>query len=110
LLFFIGGKMCYESVTPGETDRKRDCPDPTKGFSLILLSFATSIDALGVGFSLGILDQSLLVAAVWIGIIACAMTWLAMKLGDRLSESFGHRMGVFGGIILMAIAVKLLVW
>jgi putative Mn2+ efflux pump MntP len=110
LLFFIGSKMGYESLTHDESAAKRDCPDPTKGFSLVLLSLATSIDALGVGFSLGILGQSLLVVAVWIGVTACAMTWLAMKLGNRLSGSFGHRMGIVGGIILMAIAVKLLIW
>ena len=110
LLFFIGAKMGYESLCSPESGREEKCPDPTRGFSLVMLSTATSIDALGVGFSIGILGQDLLGAAIWIGVIACAMTWLAMKLGNRLSESFGHRMGVIGGIILMAIAVKLLMW
>ena len=74
---------------------------------MVMLSVATGMDALGVGFSLGILGQSLLTAAVWIGITACLMTWTAMKLGNRLSEKFGKRMETVGGVILMAIAVKL---
>jgi len=109
LLFFIGAKMSYESLRPEESEQPEQCPDPTRGFSLVVLSVATSIDALGVGFSLGILGESLLVTAMWIGVTACAMTWLAMKLGNQLSQKFGRRMGTVGGIILMAIAVKLLV-
>jgi len=107
LLFFIGAKMFYESFGGPEEERKEECRDPTRGFSLVMLSVATSMDALGVGFSLGILGQSLLTAAVWIGITACLMTWTAMKLGNRLSEKFGKRMETVGGVILMAIAVKL---
>jgi putative Mn2+ efflux pump MntP len=110
LLFFIGAKMGYESLWGSESHPDGECPDPTRGFSLVMLSLATSIDALGVGLSLGILGQSLLTSAVCIGVVACGMTWLAMKLGNRLSESFGQRMEIVGGIILMAIAVKLLVW
>lgn len=108
LLFFIGAKMCYESMQPKDAGQPGQCPDPTRGFSLVILSFATSIDALGVGFGLGMLGEGLLVAAVWIGIAACTMTWIAMKLGNKLSQKFGRRMETIGGAILMAIAVKLL--
>ncbi len=106
LLFFIGGKMVLESLRP-RTGSHADCLDPTRGMSLIVLSVATSIDALGVGFGLGVLGAGLLFPAVWIGITAGAMTWAAMKLGNRLSERFGVWMELAGGIILMAIAVKL---
>jgi putative Mn2+ efflux pump MntP len=73
-----------------------------------MLSVATSIDALGVGFSLGVLKQSLFLVALWIGITASAMTWSAMKIGNRLSQRFAHRMEIIGGMILIAIAFKLL--
>ena len=108
LLFFIGAKMSYESLRPDESPDAKECPDPTRGFSLVMLSIATSVDALGVGFSLGILNRNLFFTAVWIGITACLMTWAAMELGNRLSARFGQRMGIAGGVILMAIAVKLL--
>jgi putative Mn2+ efflux pump MntP len=36
------------------------------------------------------------------------MTWLAMKIGNRLSQRFAKRMEVLGGLILIAIAFKLL--
>lgn len=108
LLSLIGGKMVYESLRGGETQSDESCPDPTRGMSLVALSVATSLDAMGVGFSIGILGHSLLLSAVWIGITACAMTWAAMKLGNRLSEKFGKRMEIAGGMILLAIAVKFL--
>ena len=109
LLFFIGIRMCYESFLHDESSRNRKCPDPTRGYSLVFLSVATSLDALGVGFSLGILGGGLFMAAVWIGVTAGVMTWTAMKLGNRLSEKFGKRMERIGGLILMIIAIKLLV-
>jgi putative Mn2+ efflux pump MntP len=70
--FFIGVKMVREGTVHGE--EKASCPDPTKGMSLVMLSLATSIDALGVGYGIGILGQSFFWMAVWIGITAAAMT------------------------------------
>ena len=106
LLFAIGVKMVYEGVVFRKEET--ECADPTKGFSLVMLSVATSMDALGVGFSLGIMGQNLFFAAICIGITACAMTWLAMKLGHKLSEKFAKRMEIAGGVILVMIAFKLL--
>ena len=107
LLMFIGVRMLREGLMPPEEET--ECQDPTRGLSLVMLSVATSIDALGVGFSLGVLNQNLFMMAVWIGITAAAMTWLAMKIGNRLSQRFAKRMEIVGGLILIAIAVKMLI-
>lgn len=110
LLAFLGAKMIRESLHESVSVREADsCSDPTKGATLVSLALATSMDALGVGFSLGILGKSLLAAAACIGITAAAMTWAAMLLGNRLSSKIGRRMETAGGIILLAIAVKLLI-
>ena len=106
LLLFIGARMVRHGAF--FTDEEIRCPDPTKGFSLVMLSLATSIDALGVGFSLGVIKQNLFFVAVWIGITAGAMTWSAMKIGNRLSQRFAQRMEVIGGLILIIIALKLM--
>jgi putative Mn2+ efflux pump MntP len=102
----IGARMVRQGAIPAEEET--ECPDPTKGFSLRLLSLATRIDALGVGFSLGVLKQSLFIVALWIGITAGAMTWSAMKIGNRLSQKFSHWMEIVGGLILINIALRLL--
>jgi len=108
LLFLIGGRMTYESLRPEDSKELQDCVDPTRGFSLVVLSLATSMDALGVGFGLGMLGQDLFFSATVIGIVACSMTWVAMRLGNQLSATFGRRMETAGGLILIAIAFKLL--
>ena len=107
LLMFIGIRMMVEGLKPA--GEKEDCCDPTRGFSLVMLSVATSIDALGVGFSLGVLNQNLFMVAVWIGIVAAAMTWLAMKIGNRLSHRFANRIEILGGLVLIIMALKLLI-
>ncbi len=110
LLFFIGAKMTGENLFCKDSEQKtEECLDPTRGFSLVLLSVATSLDALGVGLSLGLIGAGLLFPAIWIGLTAGAMTWSAMKLGNRLSRRFGRWMELAGGIILMAIAIKLVI-
>ena len=106
LLFTIGIKMVYEGVIPRQEET--ECADPTRGLSLVVLSIATSMDALGVGFSLGIIGHNLFFAALCIGITAGAMTWLSMKIGHSLSEKFAQRMEILGGSILLVIAFKLL--
>jgi manganese efflux pump family protein len=109
LLFVIGLKMIHESICPGQSMESLDCRDPTRGLSLVALSLATSMDALGVGLGLGILGEGLFFSAMIIGVVACSMTWTAMRLGNRLSEKFGQRMETVGGLVLIAIALKLLV-
>lgn len=108
LLLIIGGKMILDGISPEK--EKTEYPDPTKGLSLVMLSLATSVDALGVGLSLGVMGQGLLFAAICIGITAGGMTWMAMKLGNRLSSRFAHGMEILGGGILILIAIKLLLF
>ncbi len=105
LLFLIGAKMVGESLLGKKTDLA-ECADPTRGLSLVILSVAASLDAFGVGFSLGILGAGLIPPAVWFGVTAGAMTWVAMKLGSRLSTKFGRRVEAAGGLILMVLAVE----
>jgi len=45
--------------------------------------------------------------AAWIGIVAAAMTWSAMKIGNRLSQKFANRIEIIGGLILIIMALKL---
>ncbi len=107
LLAVIGGKMIYEALTDSGEDGER--PDPTKGWSLILLSIATSIDALAVGLSLALLNVDIWWPAVVIGLVAGAFTTLGLQLGKRFGALLGRRMEVVGGIVLIGIGVKILV-
>ncbi|MBI5419972.1 MAG: manganese efflux pump [Deltaproteobacteria bacterium] len=105
LLAFIGGRMIYEAFWG---DAERAASDPTRGISLVLLSLATSVDALAVGLSLGVLRIRIWYPAVVIGIVACVLTAAGMHLGRPLGARFGRRMEIAGGLVLIGIGVKIL--
>ncbi|MFA5807150.1 MAG: manganese efflux pump MntP family protein [bacterium] len=108
LLGYIGGKMVYEGGW-GDGEEGNGGKDPTRGMSLVVLSMATSIDALAVGISLGVLhSEGIVYPGVVIGIVACTFTAAGLHLGKRLGAVFGKRMEVVGGLVLVAIGVKIL--
>jgi putative Mn2+ efflux pump MntP len=107
LLAAIGGHMIYEAIWGDE--EARAAKDPTRGTSLVVLSVATSIDALAVGLSLALLGVQIWYPAVVIGIVAFAFTAVGLHLGRRFGALFGRRMEIIGGLILIGIGVKILV-
>jgi putative Mn2+ efflux pump MntP len=105
LLSFIGAKMVAESLR-GKNADPAECVDPTRGLSLVILSVAASLDSLGAGFSMGILGSGMFAPAVCFGITAGAMTWVSMKLGNRLSIRFGRFVEAAGGLVLIALGLE----
>ncbi|MFC1835821.1 manganese efflux pump MntP family protein [Thermodesulfobacteriota bacterium] len=106
LLIFIGGKMIYESRQAEE--RAADF-DPTRGWSLVILSLATSIDALAVGVSLSLLGVSVWWPAVAIGLAALAMTFVGTRIGRGGQTFLGQWAEVTGGVVLIAIGLRILI-
>jgi putative Mn2+ efflux pump MntP len=106
LLAGIGAKMIKES-REAATDRANQV-DHTRGWTLVLLSIATSIDALAVGLSMAFLGVAIWIPSVIIGIVAAAMTAFGMICGGRLGCLFGKRMELIGGLILIGIGLKIL--
>jgi len=106
LLAWVGGRMVRESFNRDEAHLSID---PTRGMSLVVLSIATSIDALAVGLSLAMLRVDLWIPSVIIGIVAAGMTLTGMLLGRRLQESWGKRAELIGGLVLIAIGLRV-VW
>ena len=107
LLTFIGGRMVIGSF--GEDREIKAGEDPTRGITLIVLSIATSIDALAVGLSFAMLKVNVWYPSAIIGVVAFAMTSLGMNIGSRLGAKFGHRMELVGGIVLIGIGIKILI-
>jgi len=108
LLFVIGGRMVGEGLRrKGEREGGYRI-DPTRGWSLVGLSVATSIDALGVGFGFGLVEAHLFRACVVIGLVAMVMTWLGLRLGKVLGNRFGAFAEVLGGCVLVLLGVRML--
>jgi putative Mn2+ efflux pump MntP len=106
LLAFIGGKMLRDSFSDDD-DAPRS--DPTRGWSLVTLSIATSIDALAVGLGLAMLRVQVWMPAVVIGVVAAAMSTLGIVFGNRLGRRWGRRAEAVGGIVLIAIGIRIVV-
>ncbi len=109
LLSFVGIKMIVEAVGGRSEDAQRI--DPTRGTSMVMLSVATSIDALAVGLSFSLLNISIWVPALVIGITAAVLTTIGMHLGCRLvgvASKIASKVEIFGGLVLIGIGIKIL--
>jgi putative Mn2+ efflux pump MntP len=107
LLVLIGGKMLFEASREkqetggqGKDIRSLSC--------LLLLSVATSIDALAVGLSFSFLGQNIWVPAILISIITFAVCLTGFEFGRRIGVLLEKRAEILGGLILIGIGVKIL--
>jgi putative Mn2+ efflux pump MntP len=108
LLALIGGRMIWESMRMSEAE-KACRPDRTQGHRLLVLAVATSIDALAVGLSLGVVRTGIVYPAMIIGLTSFAMTVVGAKLGPVVGRLAGRWAELAGGLILIGIGVKILV-
>jgi putative Mn2+ efflux pump MntP len=106
LLVFVGGKMLWEAWQAKEAHER---PDPTRGWTLVTLSVATSLDALAVGLSMAFMRVSILLPSVVIGLVCAGLTALGIVFGERIGPRFGRVADFGGGLVLIAIGIKTLV-
>jgi len=104
LLAFVGIRMIRSGIDPKSDGQKND---PSRGWTLVLLAFATSIDAMAIGFSLGLVGVTIWYPAVVIGVVTGLVSWLGILLGNRLGAKFGKRMEIIGGIILILMGIRI---
>ena len=105
LLGFVGGRMIYESTKKGSEKLITSLSIGT----LLLLSIATSIDALAVGMSLSFLNVAILTPALVIGVVTFSLSCIGVYLGNRFGHFLGNKVEVLGGIILLVIGLQILI-
>jgi manganese efflux pump family protein len=105
LLAFVGVRMIRAALGGVEEDLGRD---PSRGATLLMLSVATSIDALAIGLTLAMIGNGIWVASVVIGLVTAGLSSLAVALGTRVGRAAGKRMEIVGGLALIAIGIKIL--
>jgi putative Mn2+ efflux pump MntP len=105
LLWFIGGKMLWEAYHDHEDEVK--C-DPSRGWSLVFLSTATSLDALAVGGSLGFLEVFITQTLIVTWFITLAVAISGLFLGKKVGGIFGKWAERLGGVVLILIGIKVL--
>ena len=106
LLGYVGFNLIRASLSKdGEAFKQ----DPSTGKVLVMLSFATSIDAFAVGLSIVFLNVPVLLSVVMIGLVALFLSAIGLFAGIRLGEKFGKRMEFIGGLILIGIGIRVVV-
>lgn len=109
LLAYIGGKMVWESLHKGE-----ESVDSERMFTMrhiLLLSVATSIDALAVGISFACLADnsfSILMPALIIGFCSSVFTVAGICLGLQIGKHINWNAELTGGLVLIGIGIKTL--
>lgn len=105
LLGAIGLHMIYESAKP---ERKQRNFDILRWRVLILLSVATSIDALIAGFSFAFIEVDIMQTVIAIGTVTFLLSFAGYHVGVSLGRFFRNKVRFLGGLILIAIGVKTL--
>jgi putative Mn2+ efflux pump MntP len=103
LLTFIGCRMIYESRKVGSKEVK-----PLNLHTLLILSVATSIDALGVGITFPFVEISIFTAVAIIGAVTFALSFVAVYVGNRMGHMFESVVEAAGGLVLIAIGARML--
>jgi putative Mn2+ efflux pump MntP len=106
ILVVLGLNMIRESFHPGE---RIEGYDPTRGWSLVGLSVAVSIDALAVGVSLSLVNVAILEPALIIGVAALVMTYVGTRVGLTVGARLGQWAERVGGAVLILLGLRMLV-
>jgi putative Mn2+ efflux pump MntP len=106
LLSLIGCRMIYES-TKARSQKK--ILNPLSLGVLLLLSVATSIDALAAGVSFAFLKTSIVIPVIVIGGITFLLSFIGVFVGDKSGHLFESKAELVGGLVLIGIGTKILI-
>lgn len=103
LLGFVGVRMIISALRGEESQP----PDPSRGWTLVMLSTAVSIDALAVGLSIGLMGLSVWYPAITIGVVTGLLSLLGLRLGETVGSKLGKPVEVIGGLVLIGIGIRI---
>lgn len=105
LLAFVGGEMVYDFFRGGG----EECCDVTQSLRLLLtVALATSIDALAVGAGFGLTRLPVMPLAIVAGGVTAGACAAGIWLGRTVGASFGRKMELLGGVLLILIGLDIL--
>ncbi|MBK9388860.1 MAG: manganese efflux pump [Bacteroidetes bacterium] len=104
LLGFLGLKMILEGIKKNENEESRDL---SKALILITIALGSSIDAFAVGISFALLSVQIWSAGIVIGAVTFLASMTAIRIGKSAGERLGNKVEIIGGLILVAIGIKI---
>ena len=116
LLSFIGINMIRESREKDDEKGVVDLAEVAAGEenelgfkSMIMLSIATSIDALAVGVTFAFLQVDIIPAVSFIGIVTFILSMIGVKVGNIFGVKYKSKAEFAGGLILIMMGIKILI-
>lgn len=103
LLAFLGAQMLWTG------EESEDGPVRLSGYALLAAAVATSIDAFAAGITLPTMGFPPLTTVALIALVTAALSALALELGQRAGDRFGRKAEIAGGLMLIALGVKIVV-
>jgi len=106
LLAFVGIRMIRSGLSKEEEESLKD---PSRGWTMVMLSIAVSIDALAIGLSLAFLGVTIWTPALVIGLVTGALSLIGLRMGNSFGKRFGKPVEILGGLVLIGIGVRIVV-
>ncbi len=110
ILGFIGGKMIWDAFHEDESEEEAPAKNTLTLPVLLFQAVATSIDALAVGVSFAALEVNMLLAVSLIGITTALTCTVALLIGKRFGHALGSKATIVGGVVLILIGLKSLIF
>lgn len=104
LLAFLGIRMMIEGFKRKEQDEIKDY---NKIMDLFTVAIGTSIDAFAVGISFALLNIMIWQSGIIIGIVTFLASMIAIRIGKSAGSRLGNKVEIIGGLILIAIGIKI---
>lgn len=105
LLSVVGLKMIYDSTI---VKNEKETLNVLNTNVLLVLAIATSIDSLAIGLSFAFLDIPIMMPLAVISTVIFITSFAGIFIGDKIGKIFKNKISIVGGIILIAIGVKIL--
>lgn len=106
LLGFLGVNMVISSLKSDEENQE------SKALSnrlLLGMAIATSIDAMAVGVSFGVLNLTIIIPVLIIGGITFIFSFFGAWCGNKLGDKYNSGLELFAGILLFGLGTKILI-
>jgi len=104
LLSFLGIKMIIEGL---KKTKDTETKDYSSTIVLLTIALGTSIDAFAIGISFALLDVRIWIAGILIGAVTFLASMTAIRIGKSAGERLGNKVEIIGGLLLIAIGLKI---
>ena len=108
IAFFLLGAIGLNMIKDSFDDEDQSKNDSVDAKTMLILSLATSIDALAIGVTFAFLNVNILSAISCIGTVTFCLSFIGVKVGKEFGDKLKNRAEIFGGIILIIIGLKIL--